>query len=60
LPVGYYAGVFENEGNISHLWTSVERDSSKAYNVGLLCGSDGVSLAYYNEGLGFSVRCIKD
>ena len=60
LPVGYYAGVFENEGNISHLWTSVERDSSKAYNVGLLCGSDGVTLAYYNEGLGFSVRCIKD
>lgn len=60
LPVGYYAGVFENEGNISHLWTSVERDSSKAYNVGLLCGSDGVTLAYYNEGLGFSVRCVKD
>lgn len=60
LPVGYYAGVFENEGNISHLWTSVERDSSKAYNVGLLCGSDGVSLDYYNEGLGFPVRCVKD
>ena len=62
LLAGYrYAnGYFYDAGASTRFWSSTESFASAANYMVLDYGSSAINLYYYYEGLGFSVRCIKD
>ena len=62
LPGGYRydPGGFTTLGEVACFWSSTENDSSEALFRGLGYDSDGVDRENVDNGVGFSVRCIKD
>ena len=58
LPVGNrgYGGAFNDEGYDEFFWSSSKRNSC----MYLSYSNDGAYLSVSYEGLGFSVRCVKD
>ena len=62
LPAGYRLnnGLYSDEGNYAHFWSSAEIDSYLAYYVGLYYGYDSAYQSNDDKVNGFSVRCLKD
>ncbi|MCQ2090413.1 MAG: hypothetical protein MJY93_09200 [Fibrobacter sp.] len=59
LPAGHsYSKEFGALGYFTHLWTSTEHNSNKAYYLGIYGRYAGVN--DYSKHYGYSVRCLQD
>ena len=63
LPAGYYYSDndrFDGEGNDAFFWSSTERNSDRAYYLGLGYDFENARVGYYSKSSAFSVRCVKN
>jgi uncharacterized protein (TIGR02145 family) len=66
LPSGFRHvvndGFYSLQGSVGYFWSSTEYNDngSSAYGIGLRSNTADVWLTSFNEGNGFSVRCVKD
>ena len=62
LPGGirYFHGTFSVIGNYGYWWSSTEVNATNAWYRILVSSTGSVNRNLYDEGSGFSVRCIRD
>jgi len=62
LPGGYryFSGPFLGVGGGGYWWSSTEYDTNSAWVRGMTSNASNVYRTNYNNGVGFSVRCLRD